>query len=555
MNRTTLPSPPQNIEAEESVLAAMLLGSEAIERARALLAPADFFRAGHAKVFAALLAISDRGERADSITLAAELRSREDLAVVGGAAGIARILEFATTTANLEEHARLIRAAARRRDVRDVALAVLEKCGDPAASDEGLRGALDRGLDALNASSPSAGGRFTEAAIGACDLAALDIPKPRSLIGDGVLVAGGFAILYGKPGLGKSWLALGVARSLARGESWMGLATAPEGVRVGVLQLELGAFAMKARLHTLGIGQHERDESVRVVCRPRLRGVVDLFRQSGDLTALRQWIADAQLDVLIIDALSRAHTANENKAEELGQVLAALDAIRHETGCALLLVHHEPKERDGSRPDNHLDALRGTSRLQSDPTLLVRVYQSRGLRCLTFAKVSEGPTPGDVWFRIGEDGQPEAIESPDARGDKNREMVLRLVVEAGTPLARGEIAERAGLTPATAKRHLAALVESGLVMAFGENRHTRYLSPTGSPAQPAHDGGRAGSSGLFDKDIAPEWVATGSSGQMLTGSPAQPALPTGERAGEPVSQSGPPASRSPDESSQGDSDA
>src|SRR5262245_2259567 len=67
--------------------------------------------------------------------------------------------------------------------------------------------------------------RFTDAAVTSSDLCARDIPKPRSILGDGVLVEAGLAVFYGQPGVGKTWLAFARALALGRGEPWVGLAT------------------------------------------------------------------------------------------------------------------------------------------------------------------------------------------------------------------------------------------------------------------------------------------------------------------------------------------
>ena len=321
--------------------------------------------------------------------------------------------------------------------------------------------------------------RFKAAALGAADFVKLEIERPKSLLGHGLLVAGGLGILYGKPGLGKSWFAVSLARSMARGEPWMGIPTVPSGVRAGVVQLELGAFTLQERLITLGAGTHERDQEIKVVCRPRLRGLVDLFRAQGDIDDLHEWISDDKLDVLFIDALSRAHSANENKAEELGQVIARLDVIRHETGCAIVPIHHETKATDKD-PNNHLDALRGTTRLQSDPTLLVRVQQLRGIRRIVFAKVSEGAEPHPIYFRLGEDGQPEVIPAPEDVSDANRDRVLKSVSGFGRPVQISEVMSATRMTRATVKRHLTKLADGGFLNVLGQGKDTSYSKITGS---------------------------------------------------------------------------
>jgi replicative DNA helicase len=531
--------------AERAVLAAMMLGPKGVDDARRLLTPETFHRDAHRMMFKAIVALDERGERADLVTVAAELGRRGDLELVGGVAFVSGVFELVTTTANVEVHARIVRTAAARRRYAHLGLKLTHSGEDATLDPAQMWAGIEAEGAALAASLNGAGsgGRFADAAVAAPALVAHDIPRPRSLLGDGALAAGGFAILYGKPGVGKSWLALSLTRSLVRGEPWMGLATPRDGARVGVLQLELPAHTLQARFRALGCGQHERDANLSIVCRPNLRGVVDLFRQAADVAALADWIRCARLDVLIVDALSRAHTASENKAEELGPVLAALDALRHETGCAIVLVHHEPKMRGEADADNDLDALRGSSRLQSDPTLLVRVRQSRGLRSLRFAKVSEAATPEDIYFALGADGCPVVANSPESASDATRGKVLRIVLSAPQPVSRGDIVAASGLSSATTKRHLEALGEAGHIERTGENKATRYSAPTGSPAQPAHLRSRAGELPLNSNNLNGWEPVTGSrtpdEDREGTGSPAQPALPTGERAGEPVSRNRP----------------
>lgn len=356
--------------------------------------------------------------------------------------------------------------------------------------------------------------RFAAAAMGAADLCAAEIPKPRSLLGASVLVERGFAVLYGKPGNGKSWVALQAALAWARGEPWFGLPTAPEGLKVGLVQLELGKHSTQLRLRTLGAGTHPRDDGLRVVCRQDLPGAVDLC-QPEHMEELRHWVREDRLDVLILDAFSRAHTASENKSEELGPVLAALDALRHDTGCALMLVHHERKST-GSGPDDDMDALRGHSRLQSDPTLHMRLKKVGGLRCLVFVKVTEGAEPAAVWFRLREDGRPEVVTPPEAKADGNRERVLQAVLSAFHPVSRGELAAALDLDRATVTRHLRALTEARSVERFGDNRTTRYQAPTGAPAQPAQHDPRAGVEPQFSSELFDSVPSTGAAQPVRT---------------------------------------
>ena len=101
--------PPQSVEAEESVLGGVLLDNTALDRVVELLQPDDFYRGAHRKLFSAMLALSDRSEPVDLITLSETLRLRGDLANVGGTAFLAELTERVPTAANIVYYARIVR--------------------------------------------------------------------------------------------------------------------------------------------------------------------------------------------------------------------------------------------------------------------------------------------------------------------------------------------------------------------------------------------------------------------------------------------------------------
>ncbi|MEY4374163.1 MAG: hypothetical protein RL760_329, partial [Candidatus Eisenbacteria bacterium] len=97
-------TPPQALEAERSVLAAMMLDETAIGRAVETLHAKSFYRSAHGKLYEALVALYTNNTRADLITVSEELKKRGELESVGGPAFLAQILEYATTSANIEQH-------------------------------------------------------------------------------------------------------------------------------------------------------------------------------------------------------------------------------------------------------------------------------------------------------------------------------------------------------------------------------------------------------------------------------------------------------------------
>src|SRR5262245_4838437 len=127
--------PPQNLEAEESVLGGILLDNTALDRVIELVRPDDFYRGAHRKLFHAMLALSERNEPVDLITLSESLRTRGELADVGGAAYLAELAERVPTAANIMHYARIVRDRAVPREpisaATEIATRGYEATGNP----------------------------------------------------------------------------------------------------------------------------------------------------------------------------------------------------------------------------------------------------------------------------------------------------------------------------------------------------------------------------------------------------------------------------------------
>jgi replicative DNA helicase len=101
--------PPQNLEAESSVLGGILLENDAINIVLELLRPEDFYRESHRKVFRAMIELTDRSEPVDLITLSDYLNGRGELDAVGGSAYLASLADSVPTAANISYYARIVR--------------------------------------------------------------------------------------------------------------------------------------------------------------------------------------------------------------------------------------------------------------------------------------------------------------------------------------------------------------------------------------------------------------------------------------------------------------
>jgi replicative DNA helicase len=113
--------PPQNLEAEMSVLGGILLENEALNRALEVLRPEDFYRNAHQKIFAALIGLSDRSEPADLVTLTAILKEHGTLDEVGGSAYLSTLVDYVPTAANIAYYCRIVKEKAVSRRLINVA--------------------------------------------------------------------------------------------------------------------------------------------------------------------------------------------------------------------------------------------------------------------------------------------------------------------------------------------------------------------------------------------------------------------------------------------------
>src|SRR6516162_2130291 len=102
------PVPPQNLEAEESVLGAMMLSPGAIGAVSEVLDAGDFYRESHAKIYRAALALYAKGEPVDAITLVDALGERGELEDVGGRLRVHELANLAPAAGNAAFYGRIV---------------------------------------------------------------------------------------------------------------------------------------------------------------------------------------------------------------------------------------------------------------------------------------------------------------------------------------------------------------------------------------------------------------------------------------------------------------
>ena len=153
-------TPPQDMEAEQCVLGAMLMSKDAIADVVEVLRGADFYRPSHEQIYNAVTDLYGRGEPADAVAVADELGKRGELLRVGGAPYLHTLLASVPIAANAGWYAEIVREKAVLRRLVDAPVRIRQM----SYADEGdVDTIVDRGLLGHRA----AGGRGLQAAVGA----------------------------------------------------------------------------------------------------------------------------------------------------------------------------------------------------------------------------------------------------------------------------------------------------------------------------------------------------------------------------------------------------
>src|SRR6267378_2514917 len=100
---------PHNLEAERSVLGAILIHNDAFNQAAEVLKPRDFYRDAHRRIFEKMVQLSERGNAIDFVTLKEELSRSGELDEVGGPAYVASLVDGLPHATNVEYYARIVR--------------------------------------------------------------------------------------------------------------------------------------------------------------------------------------------------------------------------------------------------------------------------------------------------------------------------------------------------------------------------------------------------------------------------------------------------------------
>ncbi len=340
---------PQNVEAEEAVLGALLIDPEGIFRVLAFLRAEQFYLQKHRWIYEAVVAIHERREPLDYLTLTTELERREQLEATGGGAYISQLINSVPSAINIESYGRMVEQAYVRRRLLDAAGDIARLAYD---EEQPINEVVDSSENALFAVSQQRATRdlrpIQEVVSSYFDHVENLREHRGELMGvtsgfrDLDLLLGGFQrsdllILAARPGVGKTSLMLTMA-----------VKAAEKGRTVAVFSLEMAAEQIVQRMvsgiskidaHRLRLGEVRDDEWPVFI--EAIGHLADLSIYIDDTPALtpiqlrtkcRRLHSERGLHIVFVDYLQLMTSGrrSENRVQEVSYLSRTLKALARE---------------------------------------------------------------------------------------------------------------------------------------------------------------------------------------------------------------------------------
>ena len=389
---------PHNPEAEEAVIGSLLIDGECFSRVAPVLQPGDFYRERNQLCFAAAMALSQRDQAIDQLTLAGELARTEKLDEVGGMAYLSHLVSITPTSAHSEEYAEIVSRTSTMRKLIDAA-AQISALGYNDTDD--VDGTLRQAEDALFAVRGAGQVRgfiplrqiydeYLQGRAGAVDSLTDTAGPVMSGYTDLDELLGGIQrsdmlILGARPSLGKSTLALNICLNAARNGSSAGifsLEMSREQLAMRILSSEAEVDSHRLRLDLTTFAEQQR--------------IIDSIGQLSDLpvyiddtpyqsmvemrSKARRLSLEQGLDLLVVDYLQLVQGQGRgyagNRVQEISEISRSLKAMARDLNIALVacsqlsrLVENRPSHRP------LLSDLRDSGSIEQDADVVMFIHR------------------------------------------------------------------------------------------------------------------------------------------------------------------------------------
>ena len=415
---------PHNLEAERSVLGAILVHNDAFNLAAQIIDSRDFYRDAHRRIFDRMVALSERHDAIDFVTLKEELARAGELDEVGGPAYVAALADGVPRATNVEYYARIVKEKSTLRNLIDAANRILSNAYEAEQESDLI---LDEAESAIFA---VADDRLKAGFVAMRDLVKDSFPKIEQLFEQKRLItgvptgfldvdemtrglqAGDLVIIAARPSMGKTSLVLNIAQHVAslgdRVVGFFSLEMSKESLFLRLLTSEAQIDGHRLMSGAIGGNDYHRishaleklnamklyiDDTANI-------GVLEMRAKS------RRLQAEHGLHLLVIDyiQLMSARGRFENRTLELASISRSLKGLAKELNVPIVVLSQlsrAPESRSDHRPQ--LSDLRESGALEQDADVVVLIYRDdvynrdpnsadAGTAELILAKQRNGPT-------------------------------------------------------------------------------------------------------------------------------------------------------------------
>ena len=389
--------PPSDLNAEKAVLSAILLDNNAIHSIVTEVRVDDFYHPAHQSLYQSMLMLKDKNMPVDLVTLADYLKSNDLLEGVGGLVMLAEIADYEATAANIIHYARIVRQKSVKRGLISVASEIVNLGYDEAQSSNKLLDEAESKIFALSQEqSKSSLSPLNVEVHSAIDHIEMLMARGGDLTGlptgysaldsmTGGLQPGDLFIIAARPSMGKTALALNLARNVA--------ATGGKSVAVFSLEMTTQSLVMRLLASEAKVDASAfRNGFITVESRDALADAAARLAEADiwidDTPAAtvlemrakcRRMHAQRGLDLVIVDYLQLAHgdSNTQSREQEISEISRGLKGLAKELNIpviALSQLNRGPETRkDDKRPI--LADLRESGAIEQDADIIGFIYR------------------------------------------------------------------------------------------------------------------------------------------------------------------------------------
>lgn len=416
--------PPHSIETEESILSAILIDNNTLLDVVPILSSNDFYKSSHQIIYSSIIALFSKNEPVDLVTLTNALKQRGHLKEIGGAAYLARIFDTAPMAANAQHYAKIIHDKASLRRLIEKANAISRKCFEDSGNVDETIDFAERAIFEISSK------KSKKAFYPIKELIDKNIDALEERQGNKTLITGvptgfkmldnltsgfqnsDFIIIAARPSMGKTALALNIARNAAVDSN---IPSAVFSLEMSKEQLSMRLLCSEARIDSsrLRSGFFSKEDWVHLTDAAGILSEAPIYiDDTPDISALeirakaRRLKMEVDLGLVIIDYLQllRSHHSAERRDLEISEMSRALKALAKELDLpvvALSQLNRKLEERSDKRPQ--LSDLRESGALEQDADVVAFIYRdevynkdennpNRGKAELLISKQRNGPT-------------------------------------------------------------------------------------------------------------------------------------------------------------------